>query len=237
MTSTTPIPTPPTSCSPDSMAAVRARRRFVGAAAALAAVLGLGLASYRLTDTVLGDAGDAELIALQDVPADVRAELDLTWGHFLDRFEARTECFDDVSVELVRAVDGGDARYVVDENLIEIEIPTTPARFRESLAHELGHHIEHTCSDFAALRDELQPLLGGPDRAWAGGEVWEETPSELWAEAVVQLVNGERIRHADEVVVEPAVIDLIRSWGLGRYSRAGGLRSERTGAERVTARG
>ena len=97
----------------------------------------------------------------------------------------------------------------------EIQIPTTPARFRESVAHELAHHVEHACGQFGDLRSALHPQLGRPGSPWAGGRVWEEVPSERWAEAVVELVNGERIRHVDEVTVDDDVIAAIAAWARG----------------------
>lgn len=163
---------------------------------------------------------EASLKVVQDVPADVQAELDLTWSRFLDHFGSRRGCFDDVSVVLVPQVRGGDARYVIDERLIEIQIPTTPARFRESFAHELAHHVEHTCPEFVELKAVLQPRLGGLYGAWSSGAVWEEIPSELWAEGVVQLVNGVRILHADDMPVDASVIRLIEAWARSEGSRS-----------------
>ncbi len=157
----------------------------------------------------------ADLIVVQDVPPEVQAELDATWSRFLARFGSRRNCFGDVSVMLVRQVDGGDARYVIDERRIEVQIPTTPKRFRESVVHELAHHVEHTCSDFAELKAVLHSLLGGPQRSWSGGGVWEEIPSELWAEAAVQLVNGERVRHARDMPVDATVIEVVKAWASG----------------------
>ena len=110
-------------------------------------------------------------------------------------------------------IDGGDARYVGDEALIEIQIPTTPARFRESLAHELAHHVERTCDDFDELQAALRPEFGGSNRPWTGGDVWEEIPSELWAEGVVLLLNGERLLHGDNMPIGQAAIDSIAAWG------------------------
>ena len=201
--------TPSISRSPDR-APGRHVRRAGGAAAAVVATVGLALAH----DAVAGE-DTARLHTVQDLPDDVQAELDVTWRRFVDRFDARTGCVDDVSVELVRAIDGGDARYVIDGSVIEIKIPTTPSRFRESLVHELAHHVEYTCGEFAELRRALHPQLGDPEAPWAGGDDWEETPSERWAEAVVLLVNGERIRHTDEIPVDPAVVALVEAWAGG----------------------
>jgi hypothetical protein len=176
----------------------------------------VGLGSHVTIRQLLDEApAGAELVVVQDVPAEVGIELDTTWARFLDRFGARASCFGDVSIELVRDVDGGDARYLAGQARIEIQIPTTPARFRECVAHELSHHVEHACGQFGDLRSALHPQLGRPGSPWAGGRVWEEVPSERWAEAVVELVNGERIRHVDEVTVDDDVIAAIAAWARG----------------------
>lgn len=155
----------------------------------------------------------ADLIVTQDVPADVAAELDTTWGRFAERFAGQRTCLDDVSIRLVREVEGGDARYVAERALIEIRIPTTPARFRESFVHELAHHVERTCGRFAELQNRLRPLLGGADKPWATGETWFDIPSERFAEHVVELVNRERIRHVAEISIDEEVLALVSSWG------------------------
>ena len=174
----------------------------------IGAVLSLGVVLVR-------GSSDGELIVEQDVPLDVQAELDATWGRFIEAFAARRTCFADVSVELVRDVLGGDARYVTSEARIEIEIPTTPARFSESLVHELGHHVERTCSEFADMKAAMLARLGVSDDAWTGGDVWEQTPSEIWAEGVVGLVNGERVLHGDEMPLDSSVVALIEAWAQG----------------------
>jgi hypothetical protein len=208
---TTATSTRPTSRSPERATPLGRRPRApLVVARAVAALFAVGAAVYVVA--ALGGDDDPQLIAVQDVPADVRAELDTTWTRFTDRFAGRLSCIPDVAVELVRDVNGGDARYVVGRTVIEIEIPTTPARFRESLAHELGHHVEHTCAEFAELRGVLHPRWGGPARPWARGAVWAETPSERWAEGVVLVVNGERVRHAREMPIDDETVALIAAW-------------------------
>jgi hypothetical protein len=169
--------------------------------------------SYAGASALAGRELGAELNVVQDVPADVQAEIDVTWSRFNESFRARRACFTDVVIVLVPEVKGGDARYL--DGRIEIEIPTTPGRFRESFAHELAHHVERTCPEFAELREVLHPRFGGAERAWSGGDVWEETPSELWAEAVVELVNGVRLLHEPEMPIEPSVVALVDAWGRG----------------------
>ena len=187
------------------------RWRPIGQAAAVVAIAVVAFA----VATLLGRPDDAELSFGQDVPDDVRVESDAVWSHFAERFDARMTCIDDVTVVLVGSVEGGDARYVVGESRIEIRIPTTPARYRESLAHELAHHVERTCADFTSLRTDLEPLLAADAESWWVGPTWEETPSEQFAEAVVEFVNGERVRHAATVPVDDEVLAVIRRWGVG----------------------
>ena len=154
----------------------------------------------------------ADLRTPQELPDDVRTELDVVWTRFNEVFSSRRRCFDDVTVRLVGRVEGGDARYVVADALVEIDIPTSPRRFRESLAHEFAHHIEHTCGAFDKLRVEIAEALEVPADSWFSGESWETTPSEIYAEGVAELVNGERVRHVDEVVVSAEITTLIEQW-------------------------
>lgn len=155
--------------------------------------------------------GVTTLVVPQDVPADVEAELATVWDRFTALFAGRLACVDDVTLVLVRSVAGGDARHIASAGTIEVEIPTTPARFRESVAHELAHHVERTCADFDELRREIHPRLGGGD--WATGRTWFDTPSERWAEHVTELLVDERVRHADEVPVDDDVLAAIARWG------------------------
>jgi len=173
----------------------------------------LGALGYIAVDAA-GSDERGRLLLVQDLPDDVRIETDTVWHRFLARFEGRRNCFADVRLVLVDDVVGGDARYVSDEALIQIEIPTTPARFRESLVHELAHHVERTCDEFAELRTVLHAAFGA-EQAWTGDSPWVDSPSERWAETVVQLVNGERLLHAEEMPIDPSVVDTVASWGRG----------------------
>ncbi|MEL7157697.1 MAG: hypothetical protein AAFN30_13995 [Actinomycetota bacterium] len=153
----------------------------------------------------------AQLVAEQELPADVRAEVDQTWERFNDVFGSQRRCVDDVRLRLVSDVPDGDARYVVDERRIDIEIPTSPRRFRESFVHELAHHVEHTCARADELRRSFLALDGvsGP---WHEGSTWATTPSELWAETVVLVVNGERVRHGRSVPLPAGAETVVREW-------------------------
>ena len=174
-------------------------------------VLGCFVGSWAVLRAVVADARLADLHTEQDLPADVQAEVDATWGRFIDVFGPRRRCFDDVSLLLVNDLDQGDARYVVNDARIEIRIPTSPRRFRESLVHELAHHVEHTCGAFDDLRG------GGPTEDWYGTDLaWRERPAELWAETVVFVVNGERVRHERTMPLPDGAPDLVLAWASGQ---------------------
>lgn len=160
------------------------------------------------------------IVADQDLPPDVVAEVNDTWQRFATSFPARVDCFGEVGLRLVERVDGGDARYLVAERRIEIEIPTSPRRFRESLAHELAHHLEHTCPAFDDVRSRFAALPGVPAGPWDRGERWERIPSELWAETVVAVVNGERDLHGNDMPLPAGAERLAREWGQGPDARA-----------------
>lgn len=159
-----------------------------------------------------GELRKADLNTEQELPDDVKAEVAETWDAFVDVFGPRRRCFSDVSLLLVREVEDGDARYVVDGAVIEIQIPTSPRRFRESLVHELAHHVEYTCASFGVLRAGFAGTLGVPVDQWFSGEDWEDVPSEKYAEAVVEVVNSERVRHVRSMPLEPELLGVVRSW-------------------------
>lgn len=146
----------------------------------------------------------------QRVPAAVEQEVRATVADFVAVFAARRGCIGGAELQLVREIDDGDARYDVAENLIEIEIPTSPRRFRESLVHELAHHVDRSCPDADMLRTDVMTVIGATD--WTGQERWEQRPSELWAEAVVEIVLGERVRFERSIPLDHGVVDAARRW-------------------------
>lgn len=162
------------------------------------------------------------MLVPQGVPDDVSAIVDRTWPAFLRAFPARHECIGDVTLLLVFDVEGGAASYRPDEATIRIEIPTTPERFEESLAHELGHHLEHRCPLIPEIGAEFlaaQKFEAGVE--WFGRDPWFESPTEHFAETVVQIVLGERRIHADRITLSSRAIAIVRKWGLQSAGPAG----------------
>jgi hypothetical protein len=191
------------------------RRRLAGtvapgvviAAVVIAAVVSVGVAVRARSVNV---AAEPVVRMRQRVPAVVEQEVRATVADFVAVFEARRNCIGGAELQLVRELDDGDARYVAAEDLIEIEIPTSPRRFRESLVHELAHHVDRSCPDADVLRTDVMAMIGATD--WTGQERWEQRPSELWAEAVVEIVLGERVRFERSIPLDERVVDAARRW-------------------------
>ncbi len=156
---------------------------------------------------------EPRLVPTQDLPDDVAILLDETWTGFLDAAPAHRDCIGTVRIELVGDVDGGDAAYRPDERLILVEIPTSPRRFPESVVHELAHHLDAVCRPDRDLRSGLRIAQGiEADRPWARSERWEDRPAEHLAEAVVEVVRGERVLHGDLLPLAPETVELVERW-------------------------
>lgn len=182
------------------------RRRYVLGAAAVGALL--------VSGAVWAAGLGPRMLVPQGVPDDVSAIVDRTWPAFLRAFPARHECIGDVTLLLVFDVEGGAASYRPDEATIRIEIPTTPERFEESLAHELGHHLEHRCPVIPEIGTEFVAAQGmDAGVEWFHRDPWFDSPTEHFAEAVVHVVLGERRIHADRVTLSSEAITTVRQWG------------------------
>jgi hypothetical protein len=150
----------------------------------------------------------------QDVPSEVQTIVDSTWASFLEAFPSRAKCLTEPTLLLEATLDEGDASYTRSTGIIRIRIPTSPERFPESLAHELGHHLDESCSFGATLGAELMATQGlSLDGKWAEGEHWREIPAEHFAEAVTQIVLGTRITFDDRVVLNLETVRLVAGWG------------------------
>ncbi len=157
-----------------------------------------------------------EVIAVQDLPDDLAAAVDGAWARFLEAFSERRDCIAPVHVGFVNEVPDGDASYRREDGVISIQIPTSPGRFDESFVHELAHHLESTCPAQLQLRSDFLAAQGFPATAsWNEGSAWHTTPSEHFAEAVVQLVNGRRLLHDDVIVLSDEAVQILSDWAAG----------------------
>ncbi len=152
----------------------------------------------------------------QNLPDDVAELTASTWQAFERAFPSQADCLSDVELELVDDVPGGAADYVITEQLIRIEIPTSPRRYVESLTHELAHHLDAVCDAERAIGGVFRAAQGIPsDASWEVAESWEERPMEQFAEAVVGYVTGDRYTHDDIIDVSDEAVDVVRRWATG----------------------
>lgn len=182
-------------------------RAIIGTTALVAGVLA-GI-------VIVSAAAGPRLEPRQNLPQDVSRLTYETWDRFTTVFAAKSGCLGDVSLELVEDVEAGAARYVASRSHIEIEIPTTPARYQESLIHELGHHLEEVCDvehEIGMQLKDAQVLDLISD--WRGEPVWADRPTEHFAESVVQLVLGARQTHSDIIELTPATLEIVGEWAL-----------------------
>jgi hypothetical protein len=188
------------------------RRVIVASVAALAVAAGITAAAVLAADRAPG-----RLVMGDDVPDDLRELATGVFAAVEERFPARLDCMGDV--RLVPIWEGLDdrARYLPDAAVIELRVPATANLLRDSLVHEIAHHLEFTCPEIAELRPGFLAAQGHPASAdWYGGERWEEIPSEQFAEAVVQVVLGGRQQHRLTMPITAEAVAAVEAWGAGR---------------------
>ena len=113
-----------------------------------------------------------------------------TWDQFLDTFGTKYECIGNVNLSAVVGL-GEQGGYRSADRMIRIRVPIYQSTAANTILHELGHHLEQQCPDQASIRSEFLAAQGlAPNTPWFQGDRWETTPSEMWAEAVSQLVSG-----------------------------------------------
>jgi hypothetical protein len=186
------------------------RRSIVITAAAIAVAAGVTAAVLAAGD------GPGRLVMGDDVPQDLRELADGVFAAFEERFPARLACMGDV--HLVPVWDGLEdrARYLPEAAVIEIRVPATANLLRDSLVHEIAHHLEFTCPEIDEVRPAFLEAQGHSASAdWFAGDRWEDVPSEQFAEAVVQVVLGERQQHRLTMPIGTAAVEVVASWGAG----------------------
>lgn len=148
------------------------------------------------------------------VPNDLRDLADETWDDFLEAFPARWDCIPPPTLHAAWELETR-AEYEPRTATLSVRVPGTPATLRSELIHEFAHHVEFVCEDHAELRPGFLAAQGfDPDTAWFNGDAWETTPSEQYAEAVVELIEGRRTFFGGIVLSDTAVA-VIADWGSG----------------------
>ncbi len=152
------------------------------------------------------------LIVADDVPNDLRTLASDVWVEFVAAFPAEGDCIGEVEL----AMDSGmadRARYVPSERRVVVRVPGTAANLSASITHELGHHLEVACTDQMTVRASfLEADRLGEDTPWFGEGDWFASPSEHWAEAVVEYVLGERTLYRGRVPVSAEAVEVVARW-------------------------
>ena len=145
-----------------------------------------------------------------------------TWSVFLDVFRARASCFGPVTLKATRSLDSR-AVYDPDTLTVTVRVPATAAVLKGALVHEFAHHVEFQCQEHEELRPAFIAALDlpagtewRPDNASAGApaSVRADVPSELYAEATVNLVLG-RQPVTTGVRINDEAIRAVQVWATG----------------------
>lgn len=148
------------------------------------------------------------------VPDDLRALADETWADFLNAIPARHHCVTAPTLQAAWELDSR-AEYQPETAVMAVRVPGTPATLRSELIHEFAHHLEFTCPEQEELRSAFLEAQGfRADTPWFDSGAWETTPSEQYAEAMVELVDGLR-SHRGAIQLTDVAIDVVRNWGEG----------------------
>lgn len=149
---------------------------------------------------------------LPGVPQDVRALAYRTWERFTDVLPTKAACAPPVMLDVAPRL-SGRGEYRPDPPTIVLRVPAPAGTLEAALVHEPAHHLEFTCPAQARIRRAFLQAQGFPeDAAWFDGDRWETTPPEIFAEAVVEAVLGERVIHR-RTPVRVAAVDLVLAWG------------------------
>lgn len=161
-----------------------------------------------------GDNTSARLIHDDTVPEDLEQLADEAWADFLDAIPGRFSCVEPVTLHAAWELENR-GEYRPDTATIVVRVPGTPATLRSELIHEFAHHLEFACDDHSGLRDGFLTAQGFAASAeWFTGESWETTPSEQYAEAMVEMIEGTR-SHRGGINITSAALAVLEAWANG----------------------
>lgn len=159
------------------------------------------------------DAGPDPVLVLDgSVATDFGALATLTFDEFIAYAPAVAPCIGTVRLAAATELDEL-AYYSADTATITVRVPATAPSLRDSLVHELAHHVEASCVSHEPMRADFLAAQGHePDQDWFAASTWENTPSEQFAEAVVEHVLGERQRNLARIRLAPAALAIVAEW-------------------------
>ncbi len=138
-----------------------------------------------------------------------------TFARFVHAAPGVADCLGHPRLEAAPEL-GDLARYDPATATVIVRVPATAPSLSGSLVHELAHHLEVACPTHHDLRPEFLVAQRHPaGTPWFGQTAWEQRPSEQFAEAVVEVVLGERTRNQLALHLEPATTRLVAGWLTG----------------------
>lgn len=154
----------------------------------------------------------ADLDVDASVAPDFAALASETFAEFEAAFPTRAGCIGTVTL-VADPVLADRATYDPTTATMTVRVPGSADRLREALVHELAHHVESTCSDHGTLRGVFLEAAGfAPNAAWSHGATWEQTPSEVFAEATVEYVLGGRVGRQHLPTIPTEAVAAVASW-------------------------
>jgi hypothetical protein len=135
-----------------------------------------------------------------------------TFAEFEAAFPTREGCIGTVTL-VAAPVLADRATYDPATATMTVRVPASADRLREALVHELAHHVESACPDHGTLRGAFLTAAGfAPTAPWSQGATWEQTPSEVFAEATVEYVLGGRVGRQHLSTVPTEAVAAVASW-------------------------
>lgn len=158
------------------------------------------------------EAEAAGLVIGDTVAADFAALAVDTFTRFAEAAPALEACLGSPRLEAASQLDDA-ALYDQASRTIYVRVPATAPSLRASLTHELAHHVELACPTHEKLRTAFLAAQGhDPATPWFDAGRWEGVPSEEFAEAVVEVIEGRRSRNQGTVVLAPEAVAVVARW-------------------------
>ena len=164
---------------------------------------------------VLNAGSDEPQLRIDDsVAADFAEVAEETWDRFLAAFPAHLDCIGGIT--LVADYDLEDrAKYDPGRAQMAVRVPGPRVLLERAVAHELGHHLEFSCDAHQGMRPAFLAALGrDPETPWFAGEEKQDIPSEVFAEAVVEIVLDDfGIVHTGIGLIPTDAVEVVVDWG------------------------
>ena len=147
-------------------------------------------------------------------PDDLRAVAAKAWQRFNDAVPACAGRLDGLTVGVAWELPDR-ARYEPDRDLVLVRAPGTAPNLEATLLHEFAHHAERRCAPSPAFQRRFTAAAAcRSGRPWRGGERWDTTPSERFAEALMTHVLGHPPSHV-LVHLHPGELRAVAAWARG----------------------